>query len=71
MATPDPILSNKVMHPEFASLTILDGNVLGGPWRAACLSSHTGPTWVYVDTEGNIVPLSSVLVAWTTDHHST
>lgn len=58
------ISNNVVMEGAFSHLLLADGSDRPGPWGAACLSGHTGPTWVYVDTEGNVVPLSATLIAW-------
>lgn len=58
------IANNVVMEGAFERLTLIDGTTRPGPWGSACLSAHTGPVWVYVDTEGNVVPLSATLIAW-------
>ena len=57
---------NEVMEGEFHRLTLMDENstVRRGPWWAACLSGYTGPTWVFYDLDGHIVPLSAVQIAW-------
>ena len=48
----------------FATLTLLTGQDVTGPWEAVCLSQASGPTWVFVNTETDaVVPLTSVLIA--------
>jgi len=56
---------NAVLEGEFAELTTVDTETRPGPWKAAVLSSFTGPVWVFVHGgTGSVVPLSSVIGAW-------
>lgn len=54
-----------VANTTFKALTIIGhAEPFGGPWYPFCLSGHTAPTWGFVDDNGNLVPLSSVAIAW-------